>query len=79
MLKVLLAESSTICLFETDGNSFITESSEIPGENKIELIDLIPNTRGKFKCTQTLTALNISEKEQTLPIDLKVPFSPSFV
>lgn len=70
--KVKLVESPTIWLLNVDSNCLITETPDIPEENQIELQDLTPNVRGKVKSTQTLAALQTSEKEQTNPYIMKV-------
>lgn len=71
-VKVKLVESPTIWLLKIDSDCFITETEEISEENQVELRDLIPNTDGASKSTQTLAALQISEKEQTFPLIMKV-------
>ena len=71
-VKVKLVESPTIWLLKIDSDCFITETDEISEENQVELRDLIPNKNGNSKCTQTLAALQISEKEQTFPLIMKV-------
>jgi len=76
-LKIHLMESPTILLFAIDGDCLITESSVIPEENAIEFVDLIPNTHGRSKCTQTIQPLEINEQEQTNPIDKKVLSQPN--
>lgn len=70
--KVKLVESPTIWLLKIDSDCFITESEDIPEENQIELTDLNPNTKASSKSTQTVASLQISEKEQTAPLILKV-------
>ncbi|XP_046647092.1 dynein axonemal intermediate chain 1-like [Daphnia pulicaria] len=67
-VKVKLVESPTIWLLKIDSDCFITESVEISKENQLELTDLTPNVKCCGKSTQTITALQISEKEQTFPL-----------
>jgi hypothetical protein len=71
-VKVKLTESPTIWLLKIDSDCFITESVEISAENQLELTNLNPNTNCCCKSTQTLTALQISEKEQTSPLVMNV-------
>ena len=70
--KVKLVESPTIWLLKIDSDCIITEDEDIPDENRLELIGLNPNPNGGSKSTQTLAALQISEKEQTIPLIMKV-------
>ncbi|KZS16262.1 Uncharacterized protein APZ42_017891 [Daphnia magna] len=67
-VKVKLVESPTIFLLKIDSDCLITESADISEENQLELKNLNPNAQGCCKSTQTNTALQISEKEQTAPL-----------
>lgn len=71
-VKVKLVESSTIFLLKIDSDCLLTESADISEESKLESTDLIPNKKGCCKSTQTTTALQISEKEQTSPLIMNV-------
>ncbi len=71
-VKVKLVESPTIWLLKIDSDCFITESVEISKENQLELTDLTPNVNCCGKSTQTITTLQISEKEQTSPLIMNV-------
>ncbi len=70
--KVLLVESPTIWLLKIDGDNFVSEEDDFAPESLVELTALVENVNGKSKTTQTLSALEISEKEQTCPIIMKV-------
>ena len=70
--KVLLVESPTIWLLKIDGDNFVSEEEDFVPESLVELTALVENVNGKSKTTQTLSALEISEKEQTCPIIMKV-------
>lgn len=76
-VKVKLVESPTIFLLKIDSDCLITESADISEENQLELKNLNPNAQGCCKSTQTNTAMQISEKEQTAPLIMNVGCSIS--
>ena len=77
--RVELVESETIWLLKLDSDCIISESEEISEDIAIELKELEPNVNGKSKMTQTVTRIEISEKEQTNAIRTKVFSHQNFI
>ncbi len=75
---VVLTETATIWLLEIDGDCLLCESdSDISAEDAIDLADSASGPSadgrpGRARATQTVTPPMVSEKEQTVPLILKV-------
>ena len=69
-IEILLVETQTFWLLESDGNCLVAETPFSEMEDESCLIK--PTLVGKSKATQTILPLLFSEKVQTRPLILKV-------